>query len=137
MYLLVQPTGARLFRFNYRRPGTCKRNTLALGMFPDVSLRKARDRRDEARTLLADGIDPSTQRKAGKAGSADTFEAIAREWYAKHKARWTPSYAEHLMRRLEANVFPYIGAQAISSVNAPDILAVLRRIEARGAVDLA
>ncbi|MHB8387613.1 tyrosine-type recombinase/integrase, partial [Metallibacterium sp.] len=137
MYLLVQPTGARLFRFNYRRPGTCKRNTLALGMFPDVSLRKARYRRDEARAMLADGIDPSAQRKAVKAECSNTFEAIAREWHAKHKAKWTPSYGAEILRRLEANVFPHIGAQAIGSVNAPDILAVLRRIEARGAVDLA
>ncbi|EQD69721.1 phage integrase family site-specific recombinase, partial [mine drainage metagenome] len=75
--------------------------------------RKARDRRDEARALLADGIDPSTQRKAGKAGGANTFEAIAREWHAKHKAKWTPSYGAEIMRRLEVNVFPYIGAQAI------------------------
>ena len=89
-YLLVQPTGARLFRFNYRRPGTGKRNTLALGMFPDVSLRKARDRRDQARKLLADGVDPSAQRQADKAAqrlaAADSFEVIAREFINRRLA---------------------------------------------------
>ncbi len=137
MFLLVQPNGSRWWRFKYRRPDTHKENLLSLGVFPDVSLRQARERRDEARKLIADGIDPAAKRQAERNADTDTFEAIAREWYAKHKAKWTPSYAEHLMRRLDANVFPYIGAQAIGNVNAPDILAVLRRIEARGAVDLA
>ena len=80
MYLLVQPTGSRLFRMDYRRPGTGKRNTLALGVFPDVSLKQARERRDTARKLLADGIDPAAKREAERSADADTFEAIAREF---------------------------------------------------------
>ncbi|MHB8571130.1 MAG: tyrosine-type recombinase/integrase, partial [Metallibacterium sp.] len=119
------------------RPDSRKRNTLSLGTFPDVSLKQARERRDAARKLIADGIDPAAKREAERSAGVDTFAAIAREWHAKHKAKWTPSYGAEILHRLEANVFPYIGAQAIGSVNAPDILAVLRRIEARGAVDLA
>ena len=137
LYLLVQPNGAKWWRFDYTRPGTRKRNTLSLGTFPDVSLKQARERRDAARKQVADGIDPSVKREAEHTAIADTFEAIAREWHTKHKAKWTPSYGAEILRRLEANVFPYIGAQAIGRVTAPDILAVLRRIEARGAVDLA
>ncbi len=137
MYLLVQPSGARLFRMDYRRPGTGKRNTLALGVFPDVSLRKARERRDEARALLADGIDPGAQRKAAKDAGADTFEAIAREWHGKRKPKWTESYATHLMRRLEVNVFPWIGSSPIAKLTAPNLLTMLRRIESRGLIETA
>ena len=137
MYLLIQPTGARLFRFNYRRPGTGKRNTLALGVFPDVSLHQARERRDTARKLLADGIDPASKRQAERSADAESFEAIAREWHGKHSAKWTQSYATNLLRRLEVNVFPYIGSKPIAGLLAPDILAVLRRIEARGVLETA
>ena len=137
MYLLVQPSGARLFRMDYRRPGTGKRNTLALGVFPDVSLRKARERRDEARALLADGIDPGAQRKATKDAGADTFEAIAREWHGKRKSKWTENYATHLMRRLEVNVFPWIGDSPITKLTAPNLLSMLRRIESRGVIETA
>ena len=137
MYLLVQPSGARLFRMDYRRPGTGKRNTLALGVFPDVSLRKARERRDEARALLADGIDPGAQRKAAKDAGADTFEALAREWHGKRKSKWTENYATHLMRRLEVNVFPWIGDSPITKLTAPNLLSMLRRIESRGVIETA
>ena len=137
MYLLVQPSGARLFRMDYRRPGTGKRNTLALGVFPDVSLRKARERRDEARALLADGIDPGAQRKATKDAGADTFEALAREWHGKRKSKWTENYATHLMRRLEVNVFPWIGDSPITKLTAPNLLSMLRRIESRGVIETA
>lgn len=137
LYLLVQPNGSKWWRFDYRRPDTRQRNTLSLGTYPDVSLKQARERRDAARKLIADGIDPATKRKAERSADADSFEAIAREWHGKHKDKWTPDYGTEILRRLEVNVFPWIGARAITSVNAPDILSVLRRIEARGAVDLA
>ena len=141
MYLLVQPTGARLFRFNYRRPGTGKRNTLALGMFPDVSLRKARDRRDEARALLADGIDPGVKRRADKAAqqatAADTFEVIAREFIARRLADKAESHRSKVQRRLELYVFPYLGKRPVSAITAPEIRAVLHRIESRGTLETA
>ena len=137
LYLLAQPNGSKWWRFDYRRPGTSPRNTLSLGTYPDVSLKQARERRDAARKLIADGIDPAIKRKAERSADADSLEAIAREWHGKHKDKWTPDYGAEILRRLEMNVFPWIGARAITSLNAPDILAVLRRIEARGAVDLA
>ncbi|WP_276968047.1 tyrosine-type recombinase/integrase [Metallibacterium scheffleri] len=137
LYLLVRPQGGKWWRFDYARPGNKKRNTLSLGIFPDVSLKQARERRDEIRKLIADGIDPAAKQAAEHSAAADTFKAIAEEWHTTHKAKWTPDYGDEILRRLEVNVFPYIGARAITSLTALDILAVLRRIEARGAVDLA
>jgi integrase len=135
MYLLVRPDGARWWRFDYRRPGTGKRNTLSLGTFPDVPLRKARERREAARKLLADGIDPGAKRKAETAASADTFEAVAREWFAKHAPGWALGHSSKIIRRLELDVFPWIGGNPIANIAAPDVLAVLRRIESRGAIE--
>ncbi len=137
MYLLVKPNGARWWRFDYYRPGTGKRNTLSLGTYPDVSLKRAREKRDELRRLLADGIDPGDKRKAEAIATADTFEAVAREWYAKQSASWVPAHGERIMRRLERDVFPWIGRKPIASVTAPDVLDVLRRIESRGAIETA
>jgi len=137
LYLLVQPNGSRWWRFDYRRPGTGKRNTLSLGTYPDVSLKRARDRRDDARKLLSDGIDPADKRKAEAVAAADTFEAVAREWYATRAASWVPAHGERIMRRLERDVFPWIGRKPIASVQAPDVLAILRRIQARGAIETA
>ena len=137
MFLLVQPNGSRWWRFKYRRPDTHKENLLSLGTFPDVSLRKARERRDEARRLLADGIDPGDKRKAEQAAGAETFEAIAREWFAKYAPNWAPGHSSKIIRRLELDVFPWIGGKPIASVTAPDVLAVLRRIESRGVIETA
>jgi integrase len=137
MYLLVKPDGARWWRFDYRRPGSPKRNTLSLGIYPDVSLKRAREKRDEARKLLADGIDPSEKRKADSAAGAETFEAVAREWYAKHAPHWGENHAANVIDRLTRDVFPWIGSKPIASLTAPDVLAVLRRVEARGAVETA
>lgn len=137
MFLLVQPTGAKWWRFKYRRPGTKKRNTLSLGIYPDVSLKQARERREAARKLLADGIDPGEKRKAEATAVADTFEAVAREWFAKYSPQWAEDHASRNIRRLERDVFPWIGSKPLASVTAPDILAVLERIDARGARETA
>jgi len=137
MYLLVKPDGARWWRLDYRRPGSSKRNTISLGVFPDVSLRQARARRDEARELLAQGIDPGEKRKAEAAAHADSFEAVAREWIAKRSPKWAPTHADKIVRRLERDVFPWIGSKPVAKVTAPEVLAVLRRIESRGAVETA
>ena len=101
LYVLVKPNGSRWWRFDYSRPGTHKRNTLSLGTYPDVSLKQARDRRDEARKLVAAGVDPSEQRKVEATAAADTFEAIAREWYATNSSQWVPAHGERIIRRLE------------------------------------
>jgi integrase len=137
MYLLVKPDGARWWRFDYRRPGAPKRNTLSLGTFPDVSLRRAREKRDEARKLLADGIDPGDKRKAESLAVAETFEAVAREWYAQHAAHWGENHAANVIDRLTRDVFPWIGSKPIATLTAPDVLSVLRRVEARGAIETA
>lgn len=137
MYLLVKSDGARWWRFDYRRPGSAKRNTLSLGVYPDVSLRQARERRDDARKLLADGIDPGEKRKAESLAGAETFEAIAREWFAKHKLHWGKDHADNVIERLTRDVFPWIGNKAIGTLTAPEVLSVLRRVEARGALETA
>jgi hypothetical protein len=137
MYLLVKSDGARWWRFDYRRPGSAKRNTLSLGVYPDVSLRQARERRDDARKLWADGIDPGEKRKAESIAGAETFEAVAREWFAKHKLHWGKDHADNVIERLARDVFPWIGNKAIGALTAPEVLSVLRRVEARGAVETA
>lgn len=137
LYLLVRPNGSRWWRFKYQRPGTRKENLLSLGTYPDVSLKRAREKRDEARRLLADGIDPAAKRKIEAIAAADTFEAIAREWYAKNASQWVPSHGDRIIRRLERDVFPWVGARPISSLTAADVLAVLRRIESRTAIETA
>ena len=138
LYLLVKSVG-KYWRLDYRFIGT--RKTLAIGVYPDVSLKDARDRRDEARKLLASGVDPAAARKAQKALQADrvenTFAAVSREWFVKFAPTWAASHSSKIIRRLERDVFPWIGARPIREVTAPELLTVLRRIEARGAVETA
>jgi integrase len=137
LYLLVNPNGSRWWRFRYRRLGTHKENLLSLGTYPDVSLKRAREKRDELRKLLADGIDPGDKRKAETQADAETFEAVAREWFAKFSPQWAPDHANRNIRRLERDVFPWIGSRPLADVTAPDILAILERIDARGARETA
>jgi integrase len=137
LLLVVKPEGGKLWRFDYRRPGSGKRNTLSLGTYPDVSLKRAREKRDDARKLLADGIDPGDKRKAEALADAETFEAVAREWFAMHEPNWAPGHSSKIIRRLECDVFPWIGSKPIASITAPDVLAVLRRIESRGVIETA
>lgn len=138
LYLEITPVGGKRWRLKYRFDG--KENRISLGVYPDVSLKKARERRDEARKLLADGIDPSANRKAEKAAKASTgnsFEVIAREWFAKHSTNWVSSHADRIIRRFERDVFPWIGSQPIDDIKAPELLSVIRRIEDRGALETA
>lgn len=132
---LVTPAGARLWRFKYRLAG--REKLLALGAYPDVSLRQARDRREDARRLVADGIDPSARRQAEKAAGADTFEAIAREWLALLAAKLEPATIKRTRERLETWIFTGIGRTPIRDIKAADVLLLLRRIEARGRHDTA
>jgi integrase len=135
LYLILTPAGARWWRFDYRYSG--KRRTLSMGVYPAVSLKQARAKRAEARAQLAAGVDPSATRKAAKAAEADSFEAVAREWYAKHVPRWGLGHADNTIRCLEHDVFPWLGSRPVGKVTAPDLLEVLRRIEARGALETA
>ncbi len=139
LYLEISPSGGRWWRFKYRFEGKEKR--LSLGTFPDVSLKAARKKRDDARALLDDGVDPGAVRKEAKrevAGrAANSFEAVAREWYGKQAHIWVAHHASDVLRRLESNLFPEIGDKAIADVTAPVLLAAVRKIEHRGAHDLA
>lgn len=139
LYLEVSPSGGKWWRFKYRYDGKEKR--LSLGVYPDVSLKVARERRDEARRLLADEIDPSANRKTQKQMSAErlanSFEVVAREWFTKYSSTWAPHHAERIMRRFERDIFPWIGGKPISEVTAPELLTVIRRIESRGALETA
>lgn len=139
LYLEVAVHGGKLWRLKYRFAGKEKR--LALGIYPDVPLAEARKRREVARVLLAQEVDPGEHRKAQKAsqteGAANSFEVIAREWFAKHSASWAVTHAEKIINRLENDVFPWIGKRPIAATTAPEVLAMLRRIEGRGALDTA
>jgi integrase len=137
MYLLVKSDGARWWRFDYRRPGSPKRNTLSLGIYPDVSLRRAREKRDEARSLLADGIDPSAKRKAESVAGAESFGAIAREWLVQTEGRRVATTNETIRTRLDADLLPWLGKRPIAEIKAPELLAALRRVEARGSLIVA
>lgn len=139
MYLLLTPKGGRWWRLDFRFGG--RRKTLSLGTYPEIGLRDARERRAEARRLLARGFDPGTLRKAAKQAQTDAqgngFEAVAREWFGKQAPRWVKGHADTVIGRLERDVFPQIGARPIGEVTASELLAVLRRIESRGALEVA
>ncbi|HOO50444.1 MAG TPA: integrase arm-type DNA-binding domain-containing protein [Alphaproteobacteria bacterium] len=138
LFLMVTPTGGKLWRFKYRFDG--KEKKLAFGSYPEISLLDARKRRDEARSQIAHGIDPGAVRKAQKQAKieeTETFEIIAREWQEKFKSKWQEEYADKIMRRMELNVFPLIGLRPIKNIKAPELLAVLRRVESRDALELA
>ncbi len=138
MYLLVSNAG-KYFRLDYRFAG--KRKTLALGVYPDVKLIEAREKRDEARKMVANGIDPVQARKIQKTiiieQSENSFEAIAREWHLKYSTNWADSHASKILRRFELYVFPWLGSRPISAITPPELLAVLRKIESRGILETA
>ena len=133
--LLVNPNGSKWWRFRYRVDG--REKMLSLGIYPDVSLKKARERRDAQRTLVAESVDPSKKRQADKAALANTFEGVAREWFAKHSKNWAETHSSKIISRLERDVFPWLGSLPIAKISAPELLTCLRRVESRGTVDTA
>lgn len=138
LYLEVMPNGSKLWRLKYRHADKEKR--LALGAYPAVPLQKARQRRDEARQQLAEGIDPGEQKKAAKqAQKADslTFESVAREWYAYNAPRWAESTAYKAKLYLENDLIPGIGARPIAAITRPDLVELVRKVEARGTLNAA
>lgn len=151
LYLLIQVNGAKWWRLDYTFGG--KRKTLSVGVYPAVSLSSARKRATEARELVAHGTDPSDTRKIAKeeqnkaldaekrieAGepAIDSFEDVAREWFAKNKTNWAPTHADKIILRLQNDVFPWIGSNPIAKITAPQLLTVFRRIEQRGTLDTA
>ena len=139
LYLELSPAGSKLWRFKYRFDGKEKR--LALGAYPEVSLKDAREKRDSARSLIAKAIDPGIERKIQKSArtkhASNSFETVAREWLAKNASVWAVSHTENILRRLERDIFPWLGDRPAGEITPPELLAVLRRIEARGANETA
>ena len=139
LYLLLNPNGGRWWRLDYRHEG--KRKTLSMGVYPQISLKDARERRDDARKLIANGIDPGAHRKIQKAArlerAANSFEAVGREWFAKFSPQWASSHSDKVIARLERDIFPWLGGRPVAEITAPELLATLRRIEARGKIETA
>lgn len=149
LYLLVNPNGSRWWRFDYTING--KRKTISLGIYPDTGLAAARRKAEEARQLVAEGIDPSGERKKQKAQSVEaqelerrisegiplpgSFEEVAREYHAKYSPNWTENHAVKILTRMERDIFPWIGNKTLREITALDLLTVLRRIEARGVLE--
>ena len=139
LYLEVTPTGGRYWRLKYRFGGKEKR--LAFGVYPEVSLKTARERRDEARRVLEGGADPGELKKAAKVQSQhearNTFEAATGEWLAHQSGAWTPETQERIRSSLAENIFPAIGAKPLAQIKPLEIVAAVKAIEARGAGDMA
>jgi len=139
MYLEITPAGGKYWRMKYRHGGKEKR--LALGVYPEVSLAEARKRRDKAREALASGEDPSQVKREEKLAKAlldaTTFELVARQWWEHWKGPRSTRHADYVLRRLEADVFPALGARPVDSITAPQLLAMAKGIESRGALDIA
>lgn len=139
LFLLIKPTGTKSWRWKYHFGG--KEKQLVLGRYPALSLARARLARDAARAQLAQGVDPNVAKQQAKAkaqlAALDSFEAVARAWHMAQTVTLTPRYAQQILDRLEANVFPAFGRIPIAEVTAPMVLAVARKIEARGANSMA
>ena len=139
LYLEVALSRSKYWRWKFRFGGKEKR--LALGVYPEVTLAEARTARDGARKLLASGVDPSEARRAQKASRVElaenSFEAVAREWFAKYAPTWVATHADKILRRLERDIFPWVGSRPVDKVSAPVLLVCLRRIEERGAIETA
>ena len=139
LVMQVMPSGGRLWHYRYQLGG--KERTLSIGTYPEVSLAQARQARDEARELVRQGRDPSTEKRLRKlsaiAAGGATFEAAARAWHARHKPSWTARHADDVLRSLEADAVPTLGKLPLGEVTPPMILRVLRVLEERGAVESA
>ncbi len=138
LFLLVTPNGKKGWRFKYRFAG--KEKLISFGTYPEVSLSDAREKRLAARKQVAADIDPSQVRRAQQQSAVqelDSFEVVAREWHQKFTPTWTEVHAHTTLRRLERDVFPWLGSLPIAEIKAPDVLKVLRRVETRGALETA
>ena len=139
LFLLISTTGGKLWRYSYRLEG--KQKTLALGIYPDIGLKEARELHAAARKLLATGIDPNENRKSNKAAkklnAANSFELIAREWWQSHMKNKAYSHKEKVIRRFELYIFPWLGKKPISDITAPQFLEVIKRIEKQNKLETA
>lgn len=139
LYLEILPSGGKYWRMKYRFAGKEKR--LSFGVYPTVTLAEAREEREKAKKLLTKGVDPSAHKKSQKRKtileSQNTFKAVALEWHENQKPRWSVKHAERVLHKLHTDIFPYIGDRPITEIDAPELLDVLRKIEKRGAIDMA
>ena len=139
LYLEISPAGGKGWRLKYRFAGKEKR--LSLGVYPDIGLKEARAARDEARRLIAQGVDPSARRKESSrqrvADAENSFEVVAREWFQKQAPIWSDIHQKNVISKLEKNIFPYLGDDTVAAISAPNLLRVLRKIEERGAIETA
>lgn len=138
LFLMVTPSGGKLWHFKYRFDG--KEKKLSLGSYPEISLADARQRREEARSQVSHGIDPGALRKAqkqAKTEETETFGVIAREWYAKFVSTWSPGHAEAIRNRMEKDLIPWLGKLPMKEIKVPIVVESLRRIEDRGALETA
>jgi len=139
LYLWVMPNGAKYWRVTYRFAS--KQKTLALGVYPDTTLKQARAKRDDAMKRLAEGTDPSLQRKTdklkAKVAAGNTFEAIAKEWHAKESHEWSEVHATRVMTAMETHIFPFIGQMSITDITPLGLLDVIRKVERAGNIDTA
>jgi hypothetical protein len=139
LFLLVKPTGGKYWRLQYRIGG--KQKLLALGVYPHVSLVEAREQQAKARKLISNGLDPVAakreQKRLSMARAENSFERVAREWHENQKGRWSTKHAFSAMQSMESEVFPVIGPTPIHDIQVPALLEAIRRIEKRGALDVA
>lgn len=139
LFLLITPSGGRLWQFKYRFDG--KEKKLSFGAYPAITLADARQRREEAKKLLANGVDPGELKKSAKQAKIEleenSFESVAREWHIKFSGQWSSGHATTVMDRLTRDVFPWLGNKPVSEVKPVDLLAILRRVENRGALETA
>lgn len=148
LYLWVYADGKRYWRYRYAQHGVNRKGepaliekTLSVGVYPEITLAEARGKAAELRKQARTDLDPSAERRAKKLqqklAAENSFEATAREWYSKHAPTWVPKHADDVLRRLVSNIFPSIGKRPIGEIEAPELLAAVRKIESRGAHDLA
>lgn len=137
MHLLINPNGSKYWRLQYRFGG--KQKVLALGVYPMVSLGEARRKRDEAKKLVSDGIDPSEKKKADKIEQSEalTFEAVARDWHTACKRKWSDSHSERVLKSLEDNLFSSIGQRKIAELKTKDLLVPVKTVAASGRLEVA
>lgn len=135
LYLLVNPNGSRWWKLKYRFGGVEKLHSF--GVYPNVSLKLARQRREEVRGQLVLGVDPSVERKAAKRGLEHTFESVAREWWTDRRSNWSEEYAKAVITRFEQDVFPVIGSKPVKTITAADFLDCLERMKKRGVLETA
>lgn len=137
MHLLINPNGSKYWRLQYRFGG--KQKVLALGVYPMVSLGEARRKRDEAKKLVSDGIDPSEKKKADKIEQSEalTFEAVARDWHTACKRKWSDSHSERVLKSMEDGLFTAIGKRKISELKTRDLIAPIKAVEASGRLEVA